>query len=81
MIIDNDDHDQALFADGFDEAFLGMGRQFNKTIAVYDYDRCLDILIERDGMSTLEAIEHMEFNVIGAWVGEFTPVFLERDEE
>jgi hypothetical protein len=77
----NDNDNKALFADGFDEAFLGMGRQFNKDIAVYDYNKCLDILIERDGMDVLDAIEHLEHNVIGAWVGEFTPIFLETDVE
>ena len=28
-------------------------------------------------MSDEEAMEYFDFNVIGAWVGEHTPVFLE----
>lgn len=27
-----------------------------------------------------EALEHIEFNVIGAWMGENTPLFLRRVE-
>ena len=68
-----------LIADGFDKAFLGVGRQFNTDLAVYDYDQCINILMERDGMTYEEAIEYMEFNVVGAYVGKQTPVFLERN--
>ena len=32
--------------------------------------------MERDGMTREEAIEWMEFNVVGAWVGETTPIFV-----
>lgn len=66
-----------LVADGLDDALLGIGWQFNKRIAVYDYHKCLQILVERDGMTRDEAVEFFEFNVVGAWVGEGTPVFLE----
>ena len=65
-----------LFADGFEDAFLGYGRQFNKLLAIYDYDKCIDILHKRDGMTLTDALEYMEFNVVGAYVGEHTPVFL-----
>lgn len=68
--------DEIIYADGFEDALLGTGVQFNKDLAVYDYRKCLDILIERDGMSHEEAVEWMDFNVIGAYVGENTPVFL-----
>lgn len=50
-------------------------------IAVYDYDKCVDILIERDGMSYDEAVDYMEFNVIGAYVGQQTPIFLQKTDE
>ena len=68
-----------LVADGFDEAFIGVGRQFNIDVAVYDYNQCIDILMERDGMTDEEAIEYIEFNVVGAYVGKQTPVFLQKD--
>ena len=68
---------QTLLADGFEDALLGYGHQFNKIIAIYDYHRCVKILIARDGMSEDEALEYMDFNVIGAYVGDHTPVFLD----
>jgi hypothetical protein len=69
------DEESILLADGFDDAFLGIGRQFGKPFAIYDKERCLRILQET--MSEEEAIEYFSFNVEGAWVGEKTPIFLE----
>jgi hypothetical protein len=67
---------ETLIADGFDEAIIGIGRQFNKQLVIYDEDKCIQILMERDGMTDEEAIEFFEFNVVGAYVGEHTPVFV-----
>jgi len=64
-----------LLADGFDDAFVGIGRQFGRPIAVYNRSKCIDILTEN--MSYEEAEEYFQFNVEGAWVGEHTPIFLE----
>lgn len=66
-----------IVADGFEDALIGVGQQFNKAMAVYDRQKCIEILIERDGMSDEEAVEYFEYNVTGAWVGEYTPIFLE----
>ena len=68
--------DHIMLADGFEEAFVGIGQQFTHNFAVYDHGRCVRILVERDGMTEEEAEEFMEFNVTGAWVGKGTPVFL-----
>jgi len=63
-------------ADGFENAFLGISRQFyNKPIAVYDREKCIEILME--DMSEEEAEEYFEFNVQGAYVGESTPSFMQ----
>jgi len=65
----------ALMATGFEEALIGFGYQFNKTLAVYDRDKCINILIAT-GMDYEEAVEYFEFNVVGSYVGETTPVFI-----
>ena len=71
---------ELLTADGFDEAVLGIGRQFDRMMVVYDRSRCIELLMA-DGMTRDEALEYFEFNVAGAWVGESTPLFLERPGE
>jgi len=66
----------ALLAEGFEEAFVGLFRRFGQNpIALYDYDKCILILMEKDSMSYEEATEHFEVNVIGTWAGEGTPGF------
>jgi hypothetical protein len=67
-----------LLADGFEDAYVGVAYVFNRAIAVYDLDKCIEVLIKRDGMGIEEATEYFEFNVLGAYMGKDTPAFLER---
>jgi len=70
---------EALLADGFNNAILGMCLQFGQEpVVAYDYEKCLEILEERDEMSRSEAEEYMEYNVIGAYMGMYSPVFIIR---
>ncbi len=63
-------------ADGLDEAIIGVGQQFDKPDRlIYDYDKCVDILMTDQGFTEEEAIEWIEFNIKGAYVGEGTPIF------
>jgi len=72
-------NDKALLADGFDEAIDGMCIQFGQLpIVAYDYNKCIDILIKRDGMSETQAIEYFDFNVVGSYMGPNSPVFIRR---
>ena len=65
-----------LLADGFEDAVIGVGRRCGQPdIAVYSYAKCLAVLVLQ-GLSEEEASDHLEFNVVGAWVGEETPLFL-----
>jgi hypothetical protein len=64
-----------LLCDGFDEAFIGLSQRINEPLlAVYSYDKMVDVLTERDGMDYEDAVEYLDFNVLGAWVGEQTPI-------
>jgi hypothetical protein len=81
--LDSDEHNEALgaealLADGFEAAFIGFGVHYHAAVAIYDTRACLNILQTRDGMSEDEALEFFEFNVVGAWVGPHTPVFMMR---
>ena len=68
-----------LKTDGFDKAFLGVASRFGMDdVFAYDLDKVLKILIERDGMSPDEAQEWFDYNIIGAWVGDKTPLFVKR---
>ena len=68
---------EAMLADGFDDAILGVCVQFgSEPVAAYDFNKCVEILMERDGMEREEAIDFINFNVVGAYVGLNTPVFI-----
>lgn len=68
-----DHNPDAMIADGFDDAIIGSEAINGR--AVYDVGRMLDIL-RGQGMSEEEAFEYLEFNVLGAYVGELTPIFI-----
>jgi hypothetical protein len=67
---------EALFCDGFDDALIGYVHKFGQSsVALYDYARCVQILVKRDGMSEEDADEFLQFNTLGAYVGPETPAF------
>jgi hypothetical protein len=67
-----------LFADGFDDAILGVVERCGfDPVVCYSADKIIDILM-KDDMSHEEAVEYYEFNILGAYVGEKTPMYLER---
>lgn len=71
-----------LFADGFDEAIVGVAYKCGQGISVaYDTTSCILILMGRDDMSEMEAVEYFEYNVLGSFVGESTPVFIMEPDE
>lgn len=66
-----------LLADGFDDAFIGVSDRMNEPLlAVYSYDKMVEVLKSRDGMTDEEACEYIDFNVVGAWVGDRTPIWV-----
>lgn len=73
--------EEFLKADGFDDAVIGVS--FDKSVGaiklVYSRSKCINVLIERDGMSFEDAMEYFDFNVDGAYVGENTPIFMDDE--
>jgi len=65
----------ALVADGFDDAIVGVVADDEHPKVVYDSYKCIDILVE-GGMKEDEAAEYFDYNVAGSYVGEQTPIFI-----
>jgi len=65
-----------LCVDGMDEAIIGVAQQFNTMSVTYNRNKCIEILM-RWGGTHLDAVEYFEFNIIGAYVGENTPTFID----
>jgi hypothetical protein len=71
---------QLICFDEFDKAILGIGRKFNgEPSIIYDYEKCVKILMKNNKWPREDALEWMDFNVTGSWLGESTPIFLYRD--
>ena len=69
-------------ADGLEDAIIGVGSRINMPeVLIYSYNKSVDIFMKRDGMTYEEAVEWMEFNVKGAYVGEGPPIFRVDYEE
>tara|TARA_Y100000289_G_C3842519_1_gene109282 strand:+ start:309 stop:620 length:312 start_codon:yes stop_codon:yes gene_type:complete len=71
-------NEDALFLDGFDDALIGccLRGPTGKTVAVYDRETIIETMLNRDGMSYMEAVEYFDFNIEGAYVGESTPLIV-----
>jgi hypothetical protein len=61
-----------MFADGFDDAILGVCSSSHRVI--YSVEKMIKILMD-EGMEYIDAIEHLSFNVVNAYVGEKTPIY------
>ena len=63
--------------DGLDGAIIGVTANDDKI--VYSAQRIRSLLSEQSGMSKDEALEYMEFNILGLYAGEHTPVIVWMD--
>jgi len=67
--------------DNLDKAIIGtslvwdsLGKQIERV--VYDGKKIISILIEQDEMTYEQAIEHIDYNIQGAYIGKDTPVIV-----
>jgi len=71
------DDGEVLYCTGMDDALIGYAMRFSDgPLAVYDVSKVIHVLMERDGMTELEAQEWYEVNMEGSWMGDRTPVFI-----
>jgi len=75
-IVESIPDEDLLKADGLDEAVIGI--DLNSMRLVYSVTKCIDSNIAQ-GMTEDEAIEYLEFNTFGAYVGEKTPIWVHDD--
>ena len=76
------------YPEEFEDAILGVAHRFGADpVIAYDYDEVISILEKQfdeltdydDDYTAYEtAVEWFEFNVIGAYMGESTPIYIER---
>jgi hypothetical protein len=70
-------NEDALLADGLEAGIIGYTlNHHSQSVVVYDFDKCVQALVDRDGMTHEEADEFLEFNTLGAYVGPHGPLFV-----
>ena len=60
--------------DKFDKAIIGVVERINLHVLCYDVAHIL--LILQEDMSEDEAHEYFDYNIMGSWMGEHTPVYM-----
>tara|TARA_Y100000289_G_scaffold20737_1_gene19999 strand:- start:33 stop:305 length:273 start_codon:yes stop_codon:yes gene_type:complete len=70
-------NDDTLFADGFDDAIIGLSSEWENVPRVVYSKHKMVLIIMKEGLSYEEAVEHLEYNVWGRYVGEGTPIYSE----
>jgi hypothetical protein len=62
----------------FDKAIVGVVSGMNIETVCYDKAKIIELLITEEEMTEEDALEHFYYNIAGSWVGEHTPVYLEK---
>jgi hypothetical protein len=83
------ENDDLLLADGWEDCFVGVASTFTRDgirhVAVYDYPKMIDKIIKEESKECADncecdhygdAAEYLQFNVLGAYVGPNTPIYL-----
>ena len=65
-----------LFMDGLDSAIIGVALVNGNPLVTYSTEKILDNLVDQ-GMGFDEAREFMMFNILGAFMGKFTPLVID----
>jgi|TARA_R100000482_G_scaffold16162_1_gene4674 hypothetical protein len=73
------ENEEMTLFDDCDDAIIGVGNVHGDvTIAVYCYDKLVDIFVDQHNMEYDSAIEWVDFNIVTAYVGETTPLILQK---
>lgn len=64
-----------ISADGFDDALIGVSDEK----LVYSRAKCIEVLINRYGMTYKEASKYFDFNVESAYMGDKTPIWVDDE--
>jgi hypothetical protein len=64
----------AMQLDGFEDCVAGISVGFKGSCLIYDMRKVIEKL--KEDMTEEEAWEYFDYNILGSWVGEFTPMFL-----
>jgi len=68
----------AIIFPEFNQAYVGLGVNNSKTVAVYDWNTVVAIMVQQHDMKPTEAKEFLYLNVITQTSSEDAPIFLQQ---
>jgi hypothetical protein len=71
---------EAVLWDNLDAAIIGIGLRDTVPVAIYDYNLMVLLFMEQESWTQEDAVEWIEYNVIGAYVGTGTPMVANVDD-
>lgn len=73
-------NNDTLTIDNYDFALVGVCMTWHGNMLVerciYDGMAIVEAMVEQDGMTEEDAIEFIDFDIVGAFVGESTPIVM-----
>lgn len=67
----------ALLPDGLDDAYIGYTiGPAGRSVAVYDAERCVEVVARDHGMTAEDAEEYLDHNTFCAYVGPDGPLYV-----
>lgn len=68
--------EELIFADGFDDAIVGVAGGHDSQRVVYCYGSMVEACMKEAGMIYEDAVEWIEYNTMGSYVGRHTPIYV-----
>ena len=68
--------EELIFADGFDDAIIGVATGFDSQRVVYCYVSMIETMMKEDDISYEDALDWIEYNTLGSYVGKNTPIYV-----
>ena len=66
----------SLLANGYDSAIIAIASGFASGRVVYSITKMLEICMRDLSVDVEEAMEWLEYNTFGAFVGDYTPIYI-----
>jgi len=72
-----DSFPDSLLANGYDSAIIGVASGLDAGRVVYCTTKMIEICMKDLAVEYSEALEWLEYNTFNAFVGEFTPIYVD----
>ena len=66
----------SMLANGYNSAIIGVAGGFDSGRVVYSVKKMVEVCMRDLSVDAEEAMEWLEYNTFGAFVGDYTPIYI-----